>query len=284
MANVRIVTDATAYLGSEQVAEHQITVLPVDIKFGEDKYLLTAGRNLEALFKVMAGGTARPTKAAVQEEAFLRAYEALNRETEDILVIVGSGKLSSAYSTARTAARSFMGRCRITVMDSLTTSWGLGRLVEAAAVAASNGRPLDDIVRLVRSMLPHIYLVCFVRRLDYLEQGQRVGVAQALLGTMLRIRPILLIEGGEIITMEKVRTEILALEKLSEFVGEFASVQDVVVLRSPLDSGTDELVAELLSQLRELLPERRFPVVHYDPVLACHVGPDAIGVIVYEGI
>ena len=104
MANVRIVTDATAYLGSEQVAEHQITVLPVDIKFGEDKYLLTGGRNLEALFKVMAGGTARPAKAAVQEEAFLRGYESLNRETEDILVIVGSGKLSSAYSTARTAA------------------------------------------------------------------------------------------------------------------------------------------------------------------------------------
>jgi DegV family protein with EDD domain len=284
MTNVRVITDATAYLRSGLVAEQQITVLPVDIQFGEDRYLLTGGRNLKALFKVMADGTAKPTRAIVQEEAFLRAYDTLNRETEEILVIVGSGKLSNAYSVAQKAARNFMGRCRIDIMDSLTTSWGLGRLVESAAESASTGHSLDEIVRLVRSMVPHIYLVCFVQRLDYLEQGRRVGIAQALLGTMLRIKPILLIEGGEIITMEKVRTEILALEKLSEFVGEFASVQDVVLLRSPLDGGTDEMIAELMSQLREVLPGQRFPVIHYDPVLACHVGPDAIGVIVYEGV
>jgi DegV family protein with EDD domain len=282
MAKVRIITDVTAYLEPELVARHRITVLPVEIRFGDERFLLAPGDDTKPLFERMAGGMARPTSASIPAGYFEEAYRQLCRQTDDVLVILSSSKLSTAYVAAQAAARAFLGRCRITVLDSMSASWGLGLIVQVASRSADEGHSLDEIVRRVRGMLPHIYSVFFVDRLDYLEVGGRIGIAQALLGTMLRIKPLLLIEEGEIIPMEKVRTRILALEKLASFVAEFAALQEVVILRSPLDGNNGELVDELREQLSLALPDRQFPVIEYDPILACHLGPEALGVVVYE--
>lgn len=283
MASVGIITDMTAHVDPECVAQHQITVLPVEIQFGDDTFVIGPGEDQTELFELFAEGPARPASATVRQEVFEEAFDRLNRTTEDILVLTSSSKLSSAHANARSASRGFMGRCRITVMDTLSTSWALGLVVRTAAEAAAKNRPLDTVVRLVRGLLPHLYVVFFVERLDYLEQSGRIGVAQALLGTMLRIKPVLLLEEGEIIPLEKVRTHVAAVEKLADFVAEFASVQDVVILRSSLDGAASDTVAELTERLTETLPPRDYPVVRYDPVLACHLGPEAVGVTVFEG-
>jgi DegV family protein with EDD domain len=208
----------------------------------------------------------------------------LNRETEDILVIPSSSKLNGAYANAQRAASSFLGRCRIAVMDSLSASWGLGLIVEAAAEAAARGHTLDEVVRQVRGILPHVYLVFIVERLDYLEQGGRISPAQALLGTLLRIKPFLLMEDGDIQPLEKVRTREIAIEKLVDFVTEFASIEQATIVKSPLDGDLSASVGDLHQQLGFVLPDQQIPVIGYDPVLACHLGPDALGVIVYEGV
>jgi DegV family protein with EDD domain len=132
-------------------------------------------------------------------------------------------------------------------------------------------------------MLPHIYLVFSTERLDYLERGGRIGPAQALLGTWLHIKPMLLVEDGELVPVEKVRTRELALEKLADFVAEFAAIQQAVILRSPLDGDSSSQIGELREHLSLALPNQDVPVVEYDPILACHLGPDALGVVVYEG-
>lgn len=282
MAKVRIVTDATAYLEPELIVKHQITILPVEIHFGDEQFLVEPGKSTKGLFKRMAAGPARPTQASIPARLFNQAYRDLSRETEEILVILSSSKLSEAYAQAQAAAQAFLGRCRIAIMDSMSASWGLGLIVQVAARASEEGHSLDEIVRLVRGILPHVYMVFFVDRLDYLEGGGRIGVAQALLGTMLRIKPLLLVEEGEIIPLEKVRTTIMALEKLAGFVTEFAAIKEVVILRSPLESSNGALVSELREQLGLALPEWEFPAIEYDPVLACHLGPEALGVIVYE--
>jgi DegV family protein with EDD domain len=283
MANVRIVTDMTAHLRPDFIQQHQITVLPMEFQFGDEKFLLGGDDSPEPLFQRMAEGPAKPSKASIPESAIQQAYSRLNREAEEILVIPSSSKLSTAFATAREAARSFLGRCRIVVMDSMSVSRGLGLIVEAAAMAAEEGRSLDQIVRLMRGMLPHIYLVFIVDRLDYLELGRRIDSAQAVLGTMLRIKPLLLVEDGDIIPLEKVRTQIMAIEKLADFVDEFARVDQVYILRGPLEDNTTELIDELKELLTLLLPRQEFRVIEYGPLLACHLGPSALGVLVYEG-
>jgi fatty acid-binding protein DegV len=90
------------------------------------------------------------------------------------------------------------------------------------------------------------------------------------------------VEDGEIIPMEKVRTCAMATDKLVEFVAEFAAVDQVVVLRSQFGHDMDAFTDELGERLSEVLPGYEFPAVEYGPVLACHVGPEAVGVIVYE--
>jgi DegV family protein with EDD domain len=283
MATVRIITDVTAHLSPEFVAGHTITVLPVLIQFGDREFLIGPGDSAMELFQHMADGPAQSAQATIPASALQTAFDQLSRETNEILVIVSSSQLSEGFAAARTAARPYLGRCRIVIMDSLTASWGLGLMVQTAAAAAQEGQPLDEIVRLVRGVSPHIYLVFFVERLDYLERGGRIGQAQALLGTMLRIKPLLLVEDGDIVPLEKVRTRGLAIGKLADFVTEFASIQQVVILSSPLSGKANEAIDELTEQLSLALPDRDFPVVEYDPVLACHLGPEALGVTVYEG-
>jgi DegV family protein with EDD domain len=285
MARVRIVTDASAYLRADLVARHRITVVPLEVRFGDERFAVDPAQpgKQKELFERMARSPAKPARAVFSVATFDQTFERLSRQTEDILVLLSSGKLSNGVARAQAAARTYMGRCRITIMDSLSTSWGLGLVVEAAAKAAEEGVPMDGLVRLVRGLLPHIYSVFFVERLDYLEQVGRIGAAQALLGTMLHIKPLLLVEEGEVVPMEKVRTRSLALEKLADFVGEFASVEKVVILRSPLEWDTEAMIAELRGLLSVVLPRRQFPVIEYDPVLACFLGPQALGVIVYEG-
>lgn len=283
MTKVRIVTDSTAHLEPDFIARHGITVLPMEIQFGDKKFLIGPEDGPEAIFQRMAEGPAKPCKASIPMASFEEVYSRLNREAEEILVIPSSGKLSGAFATAQAAAQSFLGRCRIAVMDSMTASRGLGLVVEAAARAADEGRSLDQIVRLMRGMLPHIYLVSFVDRLDYLELGSRIDSAQALLGTMLRIKPLLLVEDGEIIPLEKVRTHIMAIEKLADFVDEFATVDQVFIIRGPQGNGTGELIDKLRELLDLVLPDHEFPIIEYGPLLACHLGPSALGVIVYEG-
>lgn len=284
MATVRIITDVTAHLSPEFVAEHNISVLPVQVRYGDRDLTIGPDDSPMQLFRSMVDAPAKESRATIPTGSLQEAYDRLSRQTSEILVIVNSSKLSGGFTNARSVARPYLGRCRIVVMDSLTASWGLGLMVKTAAVAAKAGQPLDEIVRQVRGVSPHIYLVFFAERLDYLERGGRIGQAQAILGTMLRIKPLLLMEDGDIIPLEKVRTRGMAIGKLADFVAEFASIQQVVILASPLDGRTNELVDELKEQLGLALPDHDFPVVAYDPVLACHLGPEALGVVVYEGL
>jgi len=282
MTRTRIITDMTAQLAPEVIGRYQLTILPMEIRFGAERFRLGPGDSPEPLYARMAGSRAQPAEARVPVAAMQKAYEQLSRQADEILVIVNSARLSNAYATAQAASRAFLGRCRITVIDSMNSSRGLGLVVEAAARAAAGGYGVDEIVRLVRGLLPHIYLAFFVERLDYLEQWGRISPAQALLGTMLRIKPLLLVEDGQIVPLEKVRTLPQALEKLADFVQEFAAVQQVTILHGPLGADRQALVEELKGKLSLILPKHKFPVMEYDPVLACHLGPEALGVVVYE--
>jgi DegV family protein with EDD domain len=282
VAKVRIITDATAHLSADLIEQYQITVLPIEIRLGAEKFLIGPGDPTERLFRKMVDGPTSGIGASIPAITIREAYRQLNRETDEILVILSSSKLSSAHPAAMAEARAFLGRCRIAVTDSMSTSWGLGLLVESAARAAEGGQNLDQTIRLLRGLIPHIYVVFFVERLDYLEQGGRIGAAQALLGTMLRIRPLLIVEDGDIIPLEKVRTRLMAIEKLADFVAEFASIEQVVIMHSPLGNDTEQLMDELGERLGPPPRSSPFPVVEYDPVLACHLGPEALGVTVYE--
>ncbi len=281
MPNVRVVTDSTVHLDAEDIARLDITVLPVQIQLGDQIFVDGPDLDREWFFQQMAHSALPPRSMAPPLSLFAETYEELCQTTDHILSLHVSSSLCDVCAVARQAASSMLGRCEIAISDSQTISVGLGILVKAAGEAAAQGQSLDRIVRLIRGLIQRIYVVFFVETLDYLEREGRIRPAQALLGTMLNIKPFLTMEDGELIPMEKVRFRDKAVDKLFEFVSEFSDIEQIAILQST--SRPTEETKLLLERLELLFPGIEIPTVLYDPTLASHLGLGALGVIVVEG-
>src|SRR5512139_3856492 len=281
MSRVHIITDSTAHFPDPTLPDRLgVTVVPQSIQFGRQIYREGVDIAAEEFFRRLPHYGALPTLHPPEADTFRELYAEKFRQNKQILSIHVSSKMSETVAHARQAADEFLGGNKIVVIDSLTTSIGLGWLIEAAAEAAANGAVLDEIVRIVRGMITHMYAVFFVDQLDYLERNGRLSKSQAILGTMLGIKPFLTIEDGDIIPMEKVRTRDKAVEKLVEFVAEFSTLDTVAILHSNPRPNDDTRL--LLERLAVEFPGREFPLMTYGPALACHIGPNSLGVIVYE--
>jgi DegV family protein with EDD domain len=280
MGKVAVVTDSTAFLEPSVAQELDITVVPLNVHLGDETLRDGIDITPEAFFQRLEKGSQTPHTSPPSVQSFERIYADLHTRTDQILSVHISGRLSPTLNHAERGAESLLGRCSIAVVDSLTTSLGLGILAKAAAEAAQQGATLDEVVRLARGMIPHLYIVFYVDQMDYLERGHRIGRAQAVLGTMLKIKPLLFVEDGEIIPLEKVRTHEKAVEKLFEFVAEFSELEQAAIAQRHT-SPTQE-TKMLLERLEQLFPHIEFPIIQYGPVLASHIGPSAMGVVVYE--
>ncbi len=278
MARPIIVTDSTAGLSPAECEKYGIQVVPLYIRFGDQVFREGVDISSEQMFTRMRRASVGPVTSPPTTDDFRRAYLAAARKTDQILSIHLSAKLSQTVAFAQAAAESLLGRTRIHVIDSQTTSAGLAILARETAKAAAAGMTLDELIPYIRGLIPRIYLVFFVDTLDYLERGGRIGKAEALLGSMLNIKPLLILEDGEIQPLEKVRTRAKAIEKLAEFVAEFSRIKELWILQEREDEETQQL----REMLREYFPTVQTPVVPYGPVLASHVGPGAMGVVVFE--
>ena len=282
MSKTVIVTDSTADLTADELTELGIHIVPMTVQLGSRVYRDDPSQPREEFFQMMAEATERPTTSSPSLATFREVYDGACDDADDIISIHLSGKLSDTVRRARQAAETMLGRCQIHVLDSEVTSVGLGILVKQAARMARAGAPVEEIIRTLRGMIDHIYVVFFVESLDFLEQGGRIGKAQALLGTMLNIKPMLILEEGEIEPLEKVRTRVRALDKLAEFVSEFGRIESLTIMHN--QSSEEEL-----QNLRDRIVAVRGDSVPihtatYGPVLAAHIGPDALGIVVYEGL
>ena len=133
----------------------------------------------------------------------------------------------------------------------------------------------------MRGMIPRLYAVFFIETMEFLAKAERIGKAQAVLGAMLGIKPFLTLEDGDLVPMEKVRTRQQAIEKLVEFVVEFSNIEHLAILQGSAAPSDDTRL--LLERLALEFPGRTWPVLAYRPSLATFVGPNAMGVVVFEG-
>ncbi|MEP7287204.1 MAG: DegV family protein [Chloroflexota bacterium] len=280
-SKVRIVTDSSAHFTDPTfVQRHNITVVPLKIQIGAQVYREGIDLEADGFFRKVNETKTTPTLLPPSVEQFAEIYAKLNRETDRVLSLHLSRLMHSTWMNAKAATQTLLGRCEIAVLDSQTASIGLALLVEFAAKMAEQTDSLDEIVRAVRAMTARIYAIFYVDSLDYLYRGGLVSESQAILGGMLGIKPFLTIEEGELITMEKVRTKLQAIDKLIEFVTEFASVDQLVILQNTTHHS--EQTRALLERLALEFSARAFPIVVYKPSLGTFIGPDAMGIIVCE--
>ncbi len=278
---IHIVTDSSVrFLDLENNHHDLISLVPTTVRF-EDQAV--EDRPDLLLGEVRSRFEADPGKAYADPprvEQLVSVYSRLQDETDEIVSIHTSAGINATYRNAVKASEGFRGRCDIQVIDSTSLSAGLGMLVSRAAAAAEAGSSLEDVVRVVRGIIPRLYVVFFLDDLAYLERNGLVSQSQAILGNMLHIFPFLTVEHGRLIPMEKVRTRIRAQEKLIEFVTEFSDIERLGILHSTTEP--DEEALSVAERLEALYPDTPISYVNYGPALATYVGLNGLGLVVLE--
>ena len=275
---VKIVTDSTSDLPAEICRELDVTVVPLTVMFGDQGYRDGVDLGTDEFYKKLIESDKLPTTSQPSAGVFAEAYKEVAKETDEILSIHISGKLSQTYNSARLAA-SEMDGSNVEVMDSLQVSLGLGEIVIAAARAAKDGASMEDLKQLVTNMMPGTRTLALLETLEYLAKGGRIGKVQAFLGNSLRplsilkVIPIVEVRNGEAHPFERVRTRRKGLDRLiAEAQGEGG-----IKMAGVAYSTNREEAESVLERLRPLVEPENLVLSRFGPVLGTHLGPGALG-------
>jgi DegV family protein with EDD domain len=279
MSNVKIVTDSTADLTPEVVEEYGIRVVPLGVRLGDET--LVDGPQLRSpdFYRKMIKQKVIPTIVPPTADQFAEVYSELSRETDDIVSIHLPARFNGTVLAASQGRAGLLGRCRISVINSQFTSRALGIFVTEAAKAARNGLSGPEIERLVRGFLSRIYLVFYAETLEYLKRsGLYRQPREGVFGTP-NLRPLLMLEAGEIAPLQRLRNRGRPAERLMEFINEFSSLQELTILHTGMMPDIEELKAQLNEAPRKWIVGEHI----YGPVLGAYIGPLALGVVAFEG-
>ena len=279
MAKVKIITDSTAYLPPDLIARYGIRVIPLKVVFGAEAYAEGVDISNEEFYGKLAAASTLPTTSQPSVGDFLEVYGEASREGKPILSIHISSKLSATISTALTA-KSELPQAQIEVVDSLSTAMALGMVVLAAARAADEGQSLSQIRATAEKVIQSMNLFFIVDTLEYLHKGGRIWGAAALMGTVLRIKPVLYLKEGQIEVLTKVRTKRKALKRLLELMGE-RMTEGASVHVTIIHAHAVEEASALEKEVRAHFNCAEIYISELGPVIGAHVGPRAIGVAFY---
>ena len=271
---VRIVTDSSCDLTDEEVASHDVEVVPLSIRFGTEEFEDRTELTAEAFYEKLASSTVLPETAAPAPGKFEAAFRRQQEAGADAVVCINlSSDLSATMQSAQNAAKAAEGSLDVRVIDSRSITSGLGTQVPLAAEACASGASADEVVALVEDLARRTHVVGALDTLDNLKKGGRIGGAQALLGSLLSIKPIVDISTGKVEEAGKARTRKKALEVLRDKVAEAGAIEHVCVTH-----GFAPEVEEMLDLLAPTCPRDEIRVGHIGPVIGTHGGPRVMGV------
>jgi DegV family protein with EDD domain len=271
---VKIVTDSSCDLPEELVTQHGIDVVPLTIRFGAEELVDRVDLSPAEFWARCSTSAELPSTAAPApgafEEVFRRAAEA---GAEGVMCVVLSSKLSATGESAQAAARAVADVVPVKVVDSLSVSLGHGMMAVQGARRAEAGGTLDEIVAMAEDMARRTKIFATLDTLEYLKRGGRIGAAQALLGSILSIKPCIEVVDGKVEPGPKQRTRSRSLQWLADQVGAQKGVENLAILH-----GDAPDVDTLRGLLRAHFPSEEIVVGQLGAVVGAHTGPRTIGV------
>jgi len=276
---VKIVTDSTADLPHQLVKELGITVVPIYVRFGEEVYRDRVDISEDEFYQRLEKTTVHPSTVQPGPQDFLEVYRKLSKDTDGIVSINISAKLSGTCNSALMAKDMLETGCPVEVVDSEVTTMGLGLIAIMAATMANAGESMDKIVKEVKRTAPKTHLLCLFDTLKYLLLGGRIGKAKALLGSILNVKPMITLKDGEVVPAGQARTRAKGIEKLFEFAQNAKKIQDLAVVYST----THDEAQSLAKRLNPIFDRKRIKIARVGPSLGVHVGPGALIVVIREG-
>jgi DegV family protein with EDD domain len=279
MSRVAIVTDSASDLTPAAAAAAGITVVPLEVSFGDERFKAGVTLTTEEFWKRMAAPDAPfPKTAAASAGEFQATFERLFAQGVDAIVCVNVAGTLSGTMKASTIARGELADREIHVVDSGSASMGEGLLAQMAAEMAAAGRSAADIAAVLEDRKADLNLYIALDTLEYLKRGGRISGPQAAIGTLLSVKPIITIKDGTVETVDKPRTRSRARERVLELLTE-RPVERAGVLHTMAED-IEGFREELIRRMPGGIDPSLVSVQPVGPSVGPHLGPGGIGAVV----
>jgi DegV family protein with EDD domain len=278
LTRVAIFTDSASDLDPAAAAEHGIGIIPLVVNFGRESFKAGVDLTAEAFWdRMVAPDAPFPTTAASSPGEFRDAYESAFEGGADAIVSIHvAGTLSGAIKSAQ-IARDMLPDREIHVIDSLGASMAQGILATMGVELAAEGRSAAQIAEVLEARAPDMVMYVALETLEYLRKGGRISGAQAAIGTLLSVKPIIVVRHGVIGTGDRVRTRAKARERLIEMVCE-RPVERLAILHT-VSPDVEEFREQLLARVPARLDREDVPIALVGPSVGPHLGPGCVGAV-----
>jgi DegV family protein with EDD domain len=266
---VKILTDSIADLPLQVVKQLDITVIPILIRWGEDIYRDGIDLTAEQFYERLKRDRVPPATSLPSPRTFTEAYDELAGKASGIAAIMVSSRLSGTYEVALQSVGLMRKRCPVEVIDSKMGAMAEGLVVMQAARAAQAGANLSEVVDAAHNAISKVTLVGILETLEYLKRGGRIGKAQALIGSILNVNPVITLKNGVVEPAGRTRTRGTAIERLYQFATSYSAIDEMAVE----DAACPVEAEELVKRLSHCVPGERIFRSTATPAIGSHTGP-----------
>ena len=272
---VKVITDSTSDLPNDLADSLGITIVPTNVIFGQEQFQDRVDLSPAQFYERLVDSPVHPTTSAPSVGQFVEAYESVGSDADGIVSIHVSAKLSATYNAAVQASEQVNLDCPIEAIDSEQASSGLGLAVVSAAKSAAGGADFETVVEIARSANDRSRCIALIDTLEFLQRGGRIGKAQALVGSILRIKPMIVVRDGEVQPLGKARTYAKGMAQIEQNIRDFGPAEELCVTYT----SDEDLARRLGESMSDLLPEGAEPIIApMGPSVGAHLGPGAIGI------
>ena len=272
MSKIALVTDSTCDLPDSVVKEKNITVIPLNVHFGEETFLDGIDLQSNEFFEKLSTSDIHPQTSQPSVGRFVEVYNDLLKKHDSILSLHISSKLSATYNSALQAQKE-IGNENIKVIDSMNGTLGLGAIVHHMAELNQKGESFENLVIEVEKIIPNAIFMGLVPTLEYLAKGGRIGKARAFMGSILKFKPILSAVDGEIQSVGKARTLIKGMDFIVDEMKNHKISKLFIV-----HANHEERANLLKDKTKDLIDPKDIIIAEFGPVVGTHLGPGAFGV------
>ena len=272
MSKIALVTDSTCDLPKSVVKDKNITVIPLNVHFGEETFLDGIDLQSNEFFEKLSTSEIHPQTSQPSVGRFVETYNDLLKKHDSILSLHISSKLSATYNSALQAQKE-IGNENIKVIDSMNGTLGLGAIVHHIADLNQKGESFENLVKEAEKIIPNAIFMGLVPTLEYLAKGGRIGKARAFMGSLLKIKPILSAVDGEIQSVGKARTLIKGMDFIVD------EMKNRKISKLFIVHANHEERANLLKEkTKDLIDPKDIIIAEFGPVVGTHLGPGSFGV------
>ena len=267
--SVKIVTDSVADIPPQVASKLGITVVPLVVSFGTESYRDGIDLTSAQFYEKLETSEVFPKTSVPPPIAFTEACDRLAEETEEILIITVTSKLSAVSDMALQGTKLMKKKCRVEIVDSRLAVMAEGFIVIKAAQAARSGASMEELLEVIKKMIPRVEILGAFDTLEYLKKGGRIGAAKVFLGSLLNINPLISLKDGVVNPAGRTRSRARAIDCLYEFVKSYSLIEELAIE----NTACPEEAEALIDRIDAIFPDERIYRCKMTPVIGTHTGP-----------